>query len=64
MDEISPRRTKRPPAYTKYGFEELPHTAEGGAAVGQNKEIKAVTYHNLAIERVDDVLTATVVFDV
>jgi len=37
---------------------------EGRPATGQNKEIKAVTYHNLAIERVDDLLVATVVFDV
>jgi len=153
MDEIGPRYSKKPPSHDKYGYEELPHTAdwalkvwapdisglleeaargmyalmsaqrapsfptgysqsryirlvaedgesllvgflgellffleeerlvfdsmrvkvqdhsleawlEGGSAVGQTKEIKAVTYHNLAIERVDDLLTATVVFDV
>jgi SHS2 domain-containing protein len=36
----------------------------GAEASGQSKEIKAVTYHNLVVERENGLLTAVVVFDV
>ena len=38
--------------------------ARGGHVPGLRRHIKAVTYHNLAITRVNDSLQATVVFDV
>lgn len=37
---------------------------QGGRAPELQKHIKAVTYHNLSIDRADSGLTATVVFDV
>ncbi|HEX9017892.1 MAG TPA: archease [Anaerolineaceae bacterium] len=36
----------------------------GAPAAGQKKEIKAVTYHNLAIRPTENGLEATIVFDV
>jgi SHS2 domain-containing protein len=36
----------------------------GAALVSQAKEIKAVTYHNLAIRHIDRGLETTIVFDV
>lgn len=37
---------------------------EGAPIAGQQKEIKAVTYHNLAVRRTDEGYTVTIVFDV
>jgi SHS2 domain-containing protein len=36
----------------------------GGIVLGQRKEIKAVTYHNLSIQQVQDRLETTIVLDV
>lgn len=37
---------------------------EGASLAHQDKEIKAVTYHNLAVREVDQGLEVTIVFDV
>ncbi len=38
--------------------------AQGAPLAARKKEIKAVTYHNLAIHRSGDLYTVTIVFDV
>jgi SHS2 domain-containing protein len=42
----------------------LAATVRGGKAPALDKHIKAVTFHNLAIEDIDSGLEVTIVFDV
>jgi SHS2 domain-containing protein len=48
----------------KIEFGRLEADLEGAPVAAQSKEIKAVTYHNLAVRRVEDRLETTIVFDV
>ncbi len=48
----------------KIEFGRLEAELEGAPVAAQSKEIKAVTYHNLAVRRVNDRLETTIVFDV
>lgn len=44
--------------------DQLHAVARGAPIAARKKEIKAITYHNLAIHRSTDLFTVTIVFDV
>ncbi len=46
------------------GQDVLKGVLEGAAIASQRREIKAVTFHNLAIQKTSEGLTVTIVFDV
>ncbi|MBI3362099.1 MAG: archease [Chloroflexi bacterium] len=55
--------------FTEFGVNALTDThieaqATGGPATELNKQIKAVTFHNLKVERTDEGFETTIVFDV